>query len=142
MSQTCTICRSKRKAKIEAAILQRVPIRRIAAQFRLAEASIQRHKAHMKTAIAKAREEAELKSGKSAFAQFMDMWDEAVKEYRLAKTPMARAIWFREKRALFEMAAKLGLQAQAEKSVYRGCHPAIIELIRDYLSEMVPYDAQ
>jgi len=54
--RTCTVCRHPQRDAIDAAIVAGTPYRRIAAQYRLAEASIRRHKAHIAAHIANARQ--------------------------------------------------------------------------------------
>lgn len=134
---TCKICRApvRKRAQVERLILKRVPVRDIARQTGFSRDGITRHKRHIKTAIAVAHEKQAITTGKIVFDQFIEMWDDAVAQYRRARKASSKVLWFREKRALFEMAAKLGLQAQQEKYTYKGCHPSIIRVIRRYLPE-------
>ena len=136
MPKECTICINPKRDKVDLLLTKRIPVRNIAKQTGFGYLSIQRHKEHIKKAVALARDKSVVKQGKAVYEQFQEMWDEAVAEYNKAPTSMARATWFREKRCLFEMAVKLGLQ-QKEKLVYRGCDPAILEIINQYLPEAV-----
>lgn len=57
MSRTCTVCRSKHRQEIEAALLAMEPYRHIAARMDLAPSSLVRHRrAHLPPQLAKAAE--------------------------------------------------------------------------------------
>jgi hypothetical protein len=48
------------------------------------------------------------------------------------KLPLEKIGWFRERRGLFEVGAKLGMQSQQERFVYQGCDPAILAIMEKY----------
>lgn len=62
MPQTCSLCTSPRKAEINAALVTKAPLRRIAAQFGTSTGTLQRHRPHIPSGlaiIARQAEEAE-----------------------------------------------------------------------------------
>ncbi len=56
MPRKCTICNHKDQEKIDKAILEGVPIRRIVAQFGTSQGTVQRHKRHVSQKLLKAKE--------------------------------------------------------------------------------------
>jgi hypothetical protein len=128
----CTICKHPKRKAIDKAITSGASVRNIAARFSIAQTSLQRHKAHIKRAIIKARDKGQISTGKTVFEQFSEMWETAIEEYKKAASSGEKAMWFRERRGLFEMGAKLGMQSQQERFQYRGCDPAILAVMEKY----------
>ncbi len=61
MPRVCTVCSHERRAAIDRALVEGRPIRRIAAEFGVAESSLHRHRGHIAAAVeaeAKGRAEA------------------------------------------------------------------------------------
>jgi hypothetical protein len=78
MTMTCTVCRHGRRPDIDAAIIEGVPNRRIAAQHGLTENAIRRHKAkHLTEALAAAEGE-ERDRASDLLQQIEDLQDRAL----------------------------------------------------------------
>lgn len=123
MPQRCTICRRKDRQKIDEAFATDSN-RTIASRFNLSTGAVARHKKHIRAAIAKVEERA----GRSFADYFMEMWDQAIAEYKLAGNSMEKATWFRERRGLLETGARLGMQRQHEGRLYTGLDVSIEEV--------------
>jgi hypothetical protein len=123
MGQRCTICLRKDRQKIDESYATDSN-RSIASRFHLSTGAVARHKKHIKAAIAKVEERA----GRSFADYFMEMWDQAIAEYKLAGNSMEKATWFRERRGLLETGARLGMQRQQEGRLYTGLDGSVKEV--------------
>ena len=123
MAQRCSICRRKDRQQIEESYATETN-RTIAARFSLSTAAVNRHKAHIRAAVAKVEERA----GRSFVDYFMEMWEQAIAEYGKATDSMEKATWFRERRGLLETGARLGMQRQQEGRLYKGLDLSVEEL--------------
>lgn len=132
MPQTCKICKHPQRKAIEKDITSGLAMRRIGSKYGMSDQAVRRHKAHIKRAIVKARDKGHIATGKTVFEQFSEMWETAIEEYKKASSSAEKALWFRERRGLFEMGAKLGMQSQQERFQYRGCDPAILAVMEKY----------
>lgn len=115
MGQRCSICRRKDRKKIDEAYATET-VRNIAKRFHLSDGAVHRHKEHIKNAVIAA----EQSTGRSFADYFIEMWEQAIAEYGVAKTSMEKAMWFRERRGLLETGARLGMQRQQEGRLFKG----------------------
>ena len=107
------------------------PLRKIAKQYTVTVATLHRHKTkHLLPAIQLAKKEAEIKEGKTAFEQFTEMVKEAESKYNNSSGNL-QVSWFREWRAMLELAFKLGIEEarQRDQQVYHDMTPAVKAII-------------
>ena len=128
MPKICTICSSPKRATADKMLTQGKTLREITGKTGFKRAALQRHKDHIKTAILRARENGIVGQGKTIVEQFTEMWEQAIAEYDKAKSTTDKALWFRERRGLFELGAKLGMQRRNQETEYYGCDQAILEM--------------
>jgi hypothetical protein len=134
MPRKCTVCSYEQCAVIDKAIIAGESNRSIAKRHPgISESAIQRHRAHIKKAIAKAGEKREITNGKSAIQQFEEMLAEAERMYRgtPADSVLTKATWFREWRGMMELGFKLGMEAQRQKQIYQDVTPAVLKMIEE-----------
>jgi hypothetical protein len=74
------------------------------------------HKKHLKALVAKAQQKAEAQ-GRTAYQRFADMMDEAENKYKAAVGPNLQVQWFAQWKGMWELAFKLGIEAQREKTI-------------------------
>ena len=91
---------------------------------------MQRHKKHLVDAIQTAKQNGEIKEGKTAFEQFNDMVKEAEDKYN-SSTGTLQVSWFREWRGMLELAFKLGIEEarQRERQTFADMTPAVKAII-------------
>lgn len=78
MPRTCTICRSKQRAGIEAAILRQDPLKRIEARFKCSQGAIRHHRDHCITAkIRKYKDQSELEAGRTLIQELLELSQKA-----------------------------------------------------------------
>jgi len=136
MPQKCSICKHPKRQYINRMLMNpRHTLRRISVKYAVSQTALARHRdEHISKAIQLARENGEIKQGKSSYEQFEDMLTEAENKYRNADVSM-QVQWFREWRAMLELAFKLGLEAERrrEHNTFSDVSPAIQEMIdRDF----------
>jgi hypothetical protein len=73
MPQTCSVCRSKRLANIDAELIARQPLRSIAKQYRVSSASLFRHKRHLSDKLALAKQHQDTVSAENLLAEMGDL---------------------------------------------------------------------
>ena len=79
MPGKCSLCIHKDREKIDKAILEGVPIRRIVAQFGASQGTIQRHKKHVSQQLLKAKNAEDLASGDTLLEQMKKINENANK---------------------------------------------------------------
>ena len=121
MSRRCTACGHGDRAAIDAAIVGKIPIRRIAANYGLKESSVRRHRAHISAHLLQAAEAEEtLSAGKlladlrGLQARALTLLDEAEAMHDLR----GAVACLRECRGCIETAAKL-LETSAVEELTR-----------------------
>ena|SRR6266853_3348453 len=77
MPQTCTICRHRKRAAIDADLVAGVPLRRIAAQSGTSTGALQRHRCHIAAGVIHAAETCEEERGSSLLEKIHAMEAEA-----------------------------------------------------------------
>jgi hypothetical protein len=86
MSRVCTVCQHPAKAAIDQALINRTPLRDVAAQYQLTDSSVARHKAsHLPRALTQAQEEHEA-------ARADDLLGEARKVKDITMALLGRAV--------------------------------------------------
>ena len=132
MPRKCSICTHPKRAYINRAILSgKKSLRKIAIQYGVGFAAVQWHKKkHLIPAMQLAKRNGEIKEGKTGFEQFNEMVKEAEEKYR-ETTGALQVGWFREWRAMLELAFKLGIEEERrrERQVYSDVTPEVQELI-------------
>lgn len=136
MPQVCKACYHPKRTEVDKAIVSGESNRSIAKWSGLTESCIQRHRAHIKKAVARASEKRELTNGKSAIQQFEEMLAEAERMYKEtpADSVLTKATWFREWRGMMELGFKLGMEAQRQKQVYQDVTPAVLKMIEEAMA--------
>ena len=129
-AKTCRICSSPKRRFIDKAIVSGKSLRFISAQFHTTQSTLQRHKAHIRRAVAKAREKAEITNGLTVWHKLENLVIEAEKQYKRNKG-MLKATWFREIRGTIEMGIKLGVEAHRQQQVYQDVSPAVLRMIEE-----------
>jgi len=84
-----------------------------------------------------AKKNREFQEGKSAFEQFNEMVKEAEQKYR-DTTGQLQVGWFREWRAMLELAFKLGIEEERrrERQTFSDVTPGVLEIInKEYEDE-------
>ena len=105
-------------------------LREIAGKYGISISALHRHKAHLIKAIREAKELERIKQGKTGFEQFNEMVKEAEQKYR-GTTEQLQVGWFREWRAMLELAFKLGIEEERrrERQVYSDVSPGVLAII-------------
>ena len=139
MPRKCSICTDPKRAHINRALLNpKKPLRQIAVQYGKSVSTLQRHKIrHLIPAMQLAKKNRELQEGKSAFEQFNEMVKEAEQKYR-DTTGQLQVGWFREWRAMLELAFKLGIEEERrrERQTFSDVTPGVLEIInKEYEDE-------
>ena len=77
-----------------------------------------------------ARKNREIKEGKTGFEQFNEMVKEAEDKYR-GTTGQLQVGWFREWRAMLELAFKLGIEEERrrERQIFKDVTPGVLQII-------------
>ena len=131
MAQKCSVCKNRKRAHINRALLNpKKALREIAAQYGISASTLQRHKKHLIAAMQLAKKEAELKEGKTAFEQFNEMVKQAEQKYNNSSGAL-QVSWFREWRGMLELAFKLGIEEarQRERQTFADMTPAVKAII-------------
>ena len=138
MPRKCSVCTHPKRAHINRAILSgKKSLRVISKQYEVSYSAIQRHKIeHLVPAMQLVKKNRELQEGKTAFEQFNEMVREAESKYRSSSGPLQIG-WFREWRAMLELAFKLGIEEERRrgKQVYTDVSPAVLEIINKEFEE-------
>jgi len=128
----CSICTHPKKRYINRALLSgKKSIRQIARQYGLKKDAVRYHKrAHLIEAMKLARKNREIKEGKTGFEQFNEMVKEAEDKYR-GTTGQLQVGWFREWRAMLELAFKLGIEEERrrERQIFKDVTPGVLQII-------------
>jgi len=87
-------------------------------------------KKHLIPAMQLAKKNREIKEGKTAFEQFNEMVKEAEQKYR-GTTGQLQVGWFREWRAMLELAFKLGIEEERrrERQIFKDVTPGVLQII-------------
>ena len=129
MPRKCLVCTHPKRAYINKALMNpKQSMRNIAVRIGVSRSTLQRHKAYIKRASVKARENDENGTGQTALQRITAMLEEAEARYREAEG-FQQVAWFREWRSMLELGFKLGMEAQKEKQVFNDVTPAIKALI-------------
>ena len=132
MPRKCSICTHPKRAYINRAILRcKKSLRKIAIQYEVGFAAVQWHKKkHLIPAMQLAKKNREIKEGKTAFEQFNEMVKEAEQKYR-GTTGQLQVGWFREWRAMLELAFKLGIEEERrrERQIFKDVTPGVLQII-------------
>lgn len=100
MPQPCSICTHADRKRIDAALVEGMPTRRIAAQFGVAETSLRRHRnAHLPPRVAKAADAKEVATADQLLARLRDLLARADEQYAASRGLAARAVNERDYRA-------------------------------------------
>lgn len=137
MPRKCSICIHPKRAHINRTILSgKKSLRQIAVQYGVSVSALQRHKKHLVEAMRLAKKNGEIKEGKTAFEQFNEMVREAEGKYRTTDGQL-QVGWFREWRAMLELAFKLGIEEEQrrERQVFTDVTPAVKALIDKMFEE-------
>jgi hypothetical protein len=110
MPQTCTICRHRERAAIDADLVTGVPLRRIAAQSGTSTGALVRHRCHISNAVIAAAETCEQDRGTSLLGKIHAMEAEAQRLGKKAESEgdlRAALLALRELGRAFELQGRL-----------------------------------
>jgi len=132
MPRKCSICTHPKRAHINRAILSgKKSLRKIAEQYELKPGAVLWHKRkHLIEAMRLAKKNGDIKEGKTAYEQYNFLLKEAEKKYGETEG-MLEVTWFRELRAMLDMAFKLGIEAERrrERQIFQDVTPAVLLMI-------------
>ncbi len=138
MPRKCSVCKHRKRDHINRAILSaKKSLRVISKQYEVSYSAVQRHKnEHLIQAMRLAKKNGEIKEGKTAFEQFNEMVKEAEGKYRTTDGQL-QVGWFREWRAMLELAFKLGIEEERrrERQVFTDVTPAVKAIIDKMFEE-------
>jgi hypothetical protein len=143
MPRTCTVCTHAEHRAIDEALVSGAALPAIAAQYRVSQDALGRHKArHLPAAMVQAQGAAEVAHGDNLLAQVRDLQTKALGilskaegfgDMRTALLAIAQA------RACLELLAKLLGELQQEGSVSIVLAPEWVSLRAIILAALVPY---
>lgn len=110
MSRKCTVCSHPKRAAIDKAIVSGASNRDIARQFGAGEKSVQRHRAHIKQAIIKARDAGVIRAGKTGYERWEGLYVLADEALRRAANDRDAQGWHQVLARYLELAHKLGVE--------------------------------
>ncbi len=137
MPRKCSVCTHPKRAHINRALMNpKRSLRQIAAQYGVSSSTLQRHKKHMVQTIQLAKKNGAIEEGKTALEQFNEMITEAEKRYREAEGQLQIG-WFREWRAMLELAFKLGIEEERRRDTeeFRDVTPGVLAIIKKEFEE-------
>ena len=127
---TCTVCKHRYRRFIDKAIASRQSVRLIASRYKISTSAIQRHKVHIRKAVAKAQEKADITTAKTVWGKLDQLVTEAEQRYKKRRGGL-KAQWFREIRATIALGIKLGVAAHRQQQTYRDVTPAVLKMIEE-----------
>ena len=144
MPRKCSVCKHRNRDHIKRAILSaKKSLRVISKQYEVSYSAVQRHKnVHLVPAMQLAKKNGEIKEGKSAFEQFNEMVAAAENKYHSSEG-MIQVSWFREWRAMLELAFKLGIEEERrrERQIFKDVTPGVLAIINKVLRSDTPRGA-
>jgi hypothetical protein len=140
MPRPCKACIHPQRADIDAAIGTGVPYRDIAGQFHLSKSCVERHAAHIKAVVQKARTKRErrnVKNAKTIRERFDVLVEQATQGLENAKTDRDKQGWHVVLARWFDLAYKLGMEEQRRRAEQerRGVGPEVAAKIDEIMEK-------
>ena len=137
MPRKCTACYHPERAAIDKAIVSGESNRCVAARFHLSENAVQRHRAHIRQAIIRAKDAEIIAVGKTGYERFSELWILADEALRKAVGDRDKQGWHQILARYLELAHKLGMEERNAVVLERS--PEWITLRTAILTALLPY---
>ena len=138
MPRKCTVCSYEQCAAIDRAIIAGESNRSIAKRHPgVSESAIQRHRAHIRQAIIRAKDAEIIAVGKTGYERFSELWILADEALRKAVGDRDKQGWHQILARYLELAHKLGMEERNAVVLERS--PEWITLRTEMLTALLPY---